>query len=85
MTTQRRTLIAAAAGGLALGLTGCNSGSSTPSSSTPMPSATGTITIGVSTDEPGVSLKQGSAYSRLDLGTGRICCRQTRSSPQWDP
>ncbi|MEI2779017.1 MAG: glutamate ABC transporter substrate-binding protein [Tetrasphaera sp.] len=85
MTTQRRTLIAAAAGGLALGLTGCNSGSSTPSSSTPMPSATGTITIGVSTDEPGVSLKQGSAYSGFDIKTAEYVAGKLGLTPQWVP
>ena len=52
-----------------LGLSGCSSGGQSASVTPPPASGTGTLRIGVATDEPGVSLQEGSSYSGFDIET----------------
>ncbi len=49
-----------------------------------MPSATGTgtITIGIATDEPGVSLKSGRTYSGFDIDVARYVAAKLGVQPQ---
>lgn len=65
----RRALAAASATALLIGLAGCSSGDQSASVTPPAASGTGTLRIGVATDEPGVSLKEGSSYSGFDIET----------------
>lgn len=85
ITTPRRLAVTGTAAAIALGLAGCTSNSPSPASSTPMPSATGTIKIGVSTDQPGVSLKEGTAYSGFDIKTAEYVAGKLGLTPEWVP
>ncbi len=64
-----RRALAAAATAILLGLSGCSSGGQSASVTPPPASGTGTLRIGVATDEPGVSLKEGASYSGFDIET----------------
>lgn len=64
----RRFAVAAAVAALGVGgLTACSSDDDTPI--VPSVSGTGTITIGISIDEPGLGFKNGSTYSGFDVDT----------------
>jgi glutamate transport system substrate-binding protein len=64
----RRFAVAAAVAALGVsGLTACSSDDDAPIA--PSVSGTGTITIGISIDEPGLGFKNGSTYSGFDVDT----------------
>lgn len=85
-TVARRRGVAALCAGLLVGVaTACSSSSPTSSSSTPTASGTGTIKIGISTDEPGVSLKSGNTYSGFDIETAKYVAAKLGLTPEWVP
>ncbi|CCH72061.1 Glutamate ABC transporter glutamate-binding protein [Nostocoides australiense Ben110] len=82
---NRRTVTLLAGLAVVAGAGACDSGSSPTTSTTPTASGTGTIKIGVSTDEPGVSLKEGNTYSGFDIKTAEYVAGKLGLTPQWVP
>ncbi len=65
-----------------LGLTACSSGSATQTSVTPAAPGAGALKIGISTDEPGISLKEGTSYSGFDILTATYVAGKLGVAPQ---
>ena len=82
---NRRTVTLLAGLAVVAGAGACASGSSPTTSTTPTASGTGTIKIGVSTDEPGVSLKEDNTYSGFDIKTAEYVAGKLGLTPQWVP
>lgn len=82
---SRRAFASLAAGGVTavLGLTACSSGSSAPAvTSVSQSPGAKALKIGISTDEPGVSLKEGTTYSGFDITTATYVAQKLGYSPE---